>query len=202
MLKLYHAPLTRSARIVWLLEELGLRYEVEPVAFTPPAVPFSQPTPSGKVPVLVDGDLTMFESGAILEYVLERYGEGRLAPPPGTPARGTFLQWVHFAEATAAPPIGDVVRQMLFRTEAERVPGVLEEARERARVTFAVVERALAGRDYLLGREFSAADVMMGYTLAVARLVGVLDPATQPNLAAYFARLEERPAFRKAFAGG
>ncbi len=200
MLTLYHAPMTRSARIVWLLEELGLPYRLEMVPFTPPAVPFSQPTPSGKFPVLVDGGLTMFESGAILEYLLERYGEGRLAPPPGTPQRGTFLQWVHFAEGTAAPPIGELIRQLLFRTDAERIPAAVDDARIRTAATLAVVERTLAGRPHLLGDDFSAADIMIGYTLALARLVGALDPATQPNLVAYLARLEERPACQKAFA--
>ena len=199
MLTLYHAPMTRSARIVWLLEELGLPYRLETLTFVPPQRPFSQATPAGKFPALVDGDLTMFESGAILEYVLERYGEGRLAPPPGTAARGLYLQWIHFAEGTAAPPIGDIVRQM-FKPESERVPAVVEDARERARVTLDVAERALAGRPYLLGSEFSAADIMMGYTVALARFVGALDAAIHPGLAAYLERLETRPACQKAFA--
>ena len=81
MLKLYHGALTRSARILWLLEELELDYELETVEFKPPSEPFAQPTPSGKLPAIEDGDVVMFESGAILEFVLERYGEGRLAPP-------------------------------------------------------------------------------------------------------------------------
>jgi glutathione S-transferase len=198
MIKLYHSALTRSVRIYWLLEELGLPYDLETVAFTPPFTPFSQRTPFGKVPVIQDGDLTMFESGAILEYVLERYGEGRLAPAPGTPLRGPFLQWVHFAEATAMPPLGDLVRHTIFKPEAERIPAVVADARIRAAAVLKVLEHALTGKDYLLGSEFSAADIMMGYTLQSARWFGLLTEG-YPNISAYMARLETRPAFQRAF---
>ena len=86
MIKLYHATRTRSFRIVWLLEELGIPYELEKMAFVPPQTPFAQASPFGKFPAIEDGELTMFESGAILEYVIERYGNGRLAPAPGSRA--------------------------------------------------------------------------------------------------------------------
>ncbi|MBI2963295.1 MAG: glutathione S-transferase family protein [Deltaproteobacteria bacterium] len=197
MIKLYHAPLTRSIRIYWLLEELGVPYQLEVVQFAVGKTPFAQRSPYGKVPAIEDGDLAMFESGAILEYVLERYGEGRLAPRPGTPQRGEFLQWVHFAEATAMPPLGDIVRHTIFKPEAERIAAVVEDARGRAAATFAVAERSLEGKDYLLGGEFSAADVMMGVTLLIARRFEVLDART-PNLLAYLARLEARPALQRA----
>lgn len=197
MIKLYHAPMTRSIRIYWLLEELGLPYELSIVPFTPAKLPFAQPSPYGKIPAIEDGEVVMFESGAILEYILERYGEGRLAPKPGTPERAAFLQWVHFAEATCLPPLGDVIRHTLFKPEAERIPVVVEEGRARAAAAFAVVERALEGGDYLLGREFSGADIMMGLTLLIARRVKVLDERF-PRLQAYLARLEARPALRKA----
>src|SRR5262249_21670911 len=105
MIKLYHAPLTRSVRILWLLEDLRLPHQLERVACQPPKTPCSQKSRYGKVPAMEDGALAMCESGAILEYILERYGDGRLAPAPGTAERGLFLQWVHFAEATALPPL-------------------------------------------------------------------------------------------------
>jgi glutathione S-transferase len=197
MIKLYHAPLTRSIRIYWLLEELGIPYQLEVVKFTPGKTPFAQATPWGKVPAIEDGDLSMCESGAILEYVLERYGEGRLAPRVGTPERGPFLQWIHFAEATALPPLGDIIRHTIFKPEPERIPAVVEDARIRTAATFAVIERALEGKPYLLGREFSAADIMMGLTLLIARRLNVLDEK-YPNLTAYLARLEARPALQKA----
>ncbi len=198
MLKLYHAPLARSVRILWLLEELGVPYTLETITFTPPTGrSFVQSTPSGKIPVLEDGNLTVFESGAILLYLLERYGNGRLAPPPGTALRGTFFQWVFFAESTAFPPLGEIAMHTLFKPEPERIPAVVADARVRAGSALDVVEQALAGREYLLGAEFSGADVMMGYTLQVAQLLGLVDQ-TRPALAAYFARLLARPAFQKA----
>lgn len=201
MIKLYHAQLTRSVRILWLLEELGLPYELATVPFAPPSpsTPFSQQTPFGKFPTIEDGDLTMFESGAILEYVLERYGQDRLAPAPRTPARGTFLQWVHFAEATMFPPLGVIAFNTLFKPEAERIPAAVADARAMGAATMAVLERALDGKAYLLGTEFSGADIMMGYTLMSAKLLGVLTDQ-YPNVNAYFARLQARPGFQKALA--
>lgn len=198
MLKLYHAPRTRSLRIVWLLEELGLPYEVVPAGFQPPARPFSQQTPTGKFPTLEDGELTMFESGAIAEYIVERYGDGRLAPRVGTPARGAYLQWMHFAEG-AFVPFGNLAWHMLFKHDAEEIPGAMADYREWARAALEVLERALAGKAYLLGDEFSAADVMMGYTVVCVRWFGMLG-AEYPNLNAYMDRLEARPAFRTALA--
>jgi glutathione S-transferase len=197
MIKLYHAPLTRSIRIYWLLEELGIPYELSLVKFTPGKMPFAQAAPYGKVPAIEDGDVVMIESGAILEYVLEKYGQGRLAPAPGTAGRAAFLQWVYFSEATALPPIGDIVRHTLFKPEPERIPAVVEDARGRLGATFAVVEKALEGKPYLLGPDFSAADIMMGVTLHIARRLNSLEERFA-NLSAYLSRLESRPAFRKA----
>ena len=197
MIKLYHAPLTRSIRIYWLLEELGLPYELSIVKFTPGKTPFAQATPYGKVPAIEDGDVVMIESGAILEYILEKYGQGRLAPAPGTAARPAFLQWVYFSEATVLPPVGDIVRHTIFKPEPERIPAVVEDARGRLGATFAVVEKALEGKPFLLGADFSAADIMMGVTLHIARRLNSLEDRFK-NLNAYLGRLESRPAFRKA----
>lgn len=120
MLALYFAPRTRSVRVRWLLEELGLPHELRRVPFAPPTGGFfSQSTPLGKFPVLEDDEVTISESGAIVEYVLERYGGGRLAPRPGSPARGLFLQWLHFAEATAFPPLGTIVWHTLYKQDAQ-----------------------------------------------------------------------------------
>ena len=197
MITLYFAPFTRAVRIRWLLEELGLPYDLRRVAFTPPERAFSQATPLGKFPVIEDGDVTICESGAIVEYVLERYGNGRLAPPVGSPLRGEFLQWVHFAEATAFPPLGVIVWHRLYKRDEDRIPDVIESARERAIAAFEFVERRLVGRSYLLGEEFSAADVMMGFTLMAAQALGVLDDR-HPPLLRYLERLQARPAFQRA----
>lgn len=197
-MKLYFAPRTRSVRIVWLLEELGLPYELERVAFVPPAKQFfNQATPLQKLPTLEDGDVLMCESGAIVEYILERYGEGRLAPAIGSPARARFLQWVHFAESTAFPPVGIVVWLSLYRDDASEHPELLADARRRATSGLDFLVEQLASDAYLLGDEFSAADIMMGFTLEAAQLLGLLGDA-YPALDAYLARLRERPAFQKA----
>jgi glutathione S-transferase len=199
MLKLYHSPRTRSVRIYWLLEELGLPYELQVVEFTPPAgKTFAQQTPFGKLPALRDGDLEMFESGAILEYLLERYGQGRLAPAPGTAERGPFFQWIHFAEATAFPPLGNMAWHTMFRRDADTMPNAMADYRTWAVGALDVLEHALAGKSYLLHAEFSGADIMMGYTVQVAKWFGMLGDA-YPNLNAYLTRLQARPAFQKAF---
>jgi glutathione S-transferase len=200
MIKLWYAPRTRSVRIVWLLEELGLPYELERVEFLPPAKSFfAQKTPLGKLPVIEDGEVVMCESGAIVEYVLERYGEGRLAPPPGSPERAAFLQWLHFAESTAFPPLGIVVWLTGYRDDAAAHAKIIEDARARAAMGFDFLEEQIGDRLYLLGEAFSAADIMMGFTLVAAQMLGVLD-ARHPRLNTYVARLQERPALRKVLA--
>lgn len=201
-MKLYHCPQTRSVRVYWLLEELGVSYELVQFDFTPENLKkpeYLQINPLGKVPAIQDGELTMFESGAIVEYILEKYGKGRLAPAPGTPARGVFLQWIHFAEATATPPLTDMAQHTMMKPEAERIPAVVADAHNRALAILGVVEQALAGRQYLLGAEFSAADIMMGYTVLLMKWLGVLSDA-HPNTLAYLARLEARAALQKALA--
>lgn len=197
MITLYFAPRTRSIRVRWLLEELGLPYALKRVTFNVPQAAFAQDTPLGKLPVIEDGDVTICESGAIVEYILERYGHGRLAPPVGSSLRGPFLQWMHFAEGTAFPPLGVIIWHTLYLRDADEISTVIASARERAASGLAFVERALAGKDYLLGSEFSAADIMMGFTLAAARVLGVLDER-YPELGHYLARLETRPQFQAA----
>ena len=197
MLKLYHAQLTRSIRIIWLLEELGIPYELATVAFKPPRHSFEQDTPTGKFPALEDDGQVLFESGAIVEYLIEKYGKGRLAPAIGTPDRGPYLQWLHFAEATAFPPIGDIARHSMFLPEAERIPQVAADGRVRAKNALDVLERGLKGKDYIVGKELTGADIMMGYFLMAARMLGCVG-AEHPNVAAYWERLAARPGFQKA----
>jgi glutathione S-transferase len=198
VIKLYFAPRTRAVRVVWLLEELGLPYELERAEFVPPAVDFfSQSTPLGKFPTLVDDDLVMCESGAIIEYILERYGDGRLAPAIGSPDRPLYLQWLHFAESTAFPPLGIVVWLTRYRGEAESQKTLLEDARKRAASGFEFLERNLRNGEFVVGPAFTAADIMLGFTLVAGQALGVLDDRF-PKTNAYLARLVERPAFKKA----
>jgi glutathione S-transferase len=199
MLKLHYAARTRSARVLWLLEELGLPYELVRGEFVPPVTKFfDQATPTGKYPTLEDGDVVMCESGAIVEYILERYGGGRLAPAPGSPERAAFLQWLHFAESTAFPPVGIVVWLSRYRAGADG-EALLADALERARSGFDFLERELGEKRFLLGEEFSAADIMMGFTLLAAQSVGALDDR-HPKVKVYLQRLLERPALQKVAA--
>jgi glutathione S-transferase len=167
------------------------------VTFNVPKQTFDQDTPLGKLPVIEDGGVTICESGAIVEYIVERYGNGRLAPAIGSPLRGPYLQWIHFAESTAFAPLGVIVWHVLYQQDSAAVPGAIAGAHTRAHSAFAFIERGLDGKDHLLGAEFSAADVMMGFTLIAARMLGVLDDR-YPNITRYVARLEARPAFRAA----
>ena len=197
MITLHHVPFSRSLRVRWVLEELGLPYELATRSFADLKRPEHLALhPLGKVPVLSDGDVVLFESGAILQHLLERYGSGRLEPKPGTPERARYQQWFHYAEASVTPPLGLIVRHTVLLPESERIAAVVAGARAEAQRVLAPVERALAGQSWLLP-DFSAADVMMGYSVKLASLLRLLGEAT-PNLVAYLARCEERPAYQRA----
>lgn len=201
MIRIYHAKGTRSMRLIWLCEELGLPYEAVAVDFTPAgrAKPeWRKLSPTGKVPAIHDGEFSMFESGAIVEYLLERYGKGRLRPAPGTPESGLYLQWSWFAEATFARPLGDIAQHTVVRPEPQRIPAVVEDARARTIVCLDALEAAVPGGRYLVNGGFTAADIMMGYTLFLARRFGVLTTSNYPSVNAYLARLETHAGFIKA----
>jgi glutathione S-transferase len=194
MIRLWHSKFSRSVRVLWLLEELELPYALEALPMINANVPFSQPTGTGKVPTIADGPLLMFESIAIMEYILERYGDGRLAPDRDAPERGPFLQWLHYAESTAFPPLGYIARHTMALPDADRIPASAAENRMLAAHVLALPERVLADSDYLLGAQFTAADIAFGYTVAIARALGLLEQS--PHLTAYIERLSERPAFQ------
>ncbi len=199
MIRLYAAPRTRAVRIVWLLEELELPYELVTVAFQPTTSSFFiQQTPTGKIPTLEDDGVVMCESGAIVQYLLERYGRGRLEPAIGTPERATYLQWLHFAEATLFAPLGVVVWLTRYREDAADHPDLVRDAVDRAKTAFVFLERALEGHDFLVGDTFTAADIMMGFTLLAGQMLDVLDGC--PNVAAYLGRITSRPAFAATLA--
>jgi glutathione S-transferase len=193
VIKLWHAPRTRSVRVRWLLEELALPHVLETVVFQPEGI-YGQATPLNKLPVIEDDGVVICESGAIIEYLLERYGNGRLAPAIGSPERGRFLQWMHFAESTAYSPLSVLIWHGFYRRNADRFPEVMADARERARAALAFAEKSLGDGQYLLGDSFSAADIMLAFTLAAAQSVGVLDERF-PRLGAYLGRLQQRPAY-------
>ena len=194
MLKIYHASMTRSLRVIWLCEELGLPIEVEPISFHPD-FRFSEEwlarNPVGKVPVLEDGDFSMFESGAMVQYVLDRYGDGRLQPKPGTTRHAEYLQWNWFAESTFCRPLGEIVNHR--RNFDPPLADVVAEMVHRSEQCLKAVDEALSDRDYILG-EFSGADIMLGYCfILVENFTSILDKEYS-SANAYWQRLKSRPA--------
>ncbi len=197
MLKIYHVRGTRSVRPIWLCYELDLPIKIEPIDFSPAfrnSPEWRAISPAGKVPAMTDGDMTMFESGAMVDYILERYGEGRLRPAPGTAESAIHHQWCWFSEATLARPLG---LNRLLRHEAERNETVAADGEQKARVCLEAVDQAVSDRDFLLGSEFGAADIMMGYSLQLVANLKVLDEQ-YPNAQAYLERLKSRDACTRA----
>ena len=202
MLTIYHYKSTRSVRVIWACEELSIPYHLEIID---PSVEYRSSdewralSPTGRIPAMADDGFTMFESGAMLQYVLDRYGKGRLVPEPGTADSAHYLQWSWFAEATCSRPIGDFISHALNTPEAERVPALVDESRAQVVTCLDAVEAALEGTDYLVANRFGAADIMMGYTLMVVQLVKLLGN-DHPRTSAYLARLSEREGFKVASA--
>ena len=197
MLKLYSAPRTRSIRVAWLFEEMGLEYELINGEFVRTGSAFYvQDTPTGKFPTIDDDGFVMFESGAIIEYVLARYGDGSLQPAVGSADYGEYLQWLHFADATAFSPLGILAWLTLYRDDADQHEGLIADAKKRAATGFEYLARQMADRTWILGDQFTAADVMLGFTLLSARSFGVI-PDESP-LTDYLSRLQARPAFVRA----
>lgn len=200
MIRVYHSRFSRSTRVIWALEELGVPYDIEPVKFSREvldAPAFRALSPAGRVPVLTDTDLVMIESGAIVQYLLETHGNGRLEPPPRTPLRPRYLQWFHFSEGTALPPLSDLAQHSRIRPEAERIPAMVADAQRRGQAIMKIVDDALGEQPYIVGDAFTAADIMLGYAMVLGEFLGVLNPA-HPRALAYLARLKERPGLQKA----
>jgi glutathione S-transferase len=203
MITVHHARRARSVRLIWVLEELGVPYEAVPLEFNQGSLRSTEYVklhPLGQVPVLIDGDITMIESGAIVEYLLQRYANGRLQLPASASwaERAEYLQWFHFGEATLAKQLSEIVRNR-FGHEPERVPAALEIGRRRFHEALLVIEHALAGRNYICGEEFTAADIMVSYPITMGKIVSELPPGVD-NALAYMNRLKQRPAYAKAWA--
>lgn len=201
-MKLYYAAQSRAVRPRWMLEEIGAPYEIARVNLT--AGEQKRPeylalNPNGAVPTLVDGDLTMWESAAICQYLADKFPQAKLAPPAGTPARGLYYQWIHFAMSGIEPPAVAIFLHTIQRPEAERIPAVVAEARKSIAAVLGVVEGAVAGRTYILGDQFTTADVMIGSTLVWAQMMGLIGD-DRAATAAYLTRLATRPAFQRASA--
>ncbi len=199
-MKIYHAPNTRSVRIVWLCEELGLDYELERFKLGDPAMrapDYLNVHPMGRVPALDDGDVSIFESGAIVQYLLAKYGEGRLSPSVESGDFADYLQWLHYAEGMIMPQVNVIVVETILLPEERRNQANADRAIKLVGRMMSAVDRHLEGREYLAG-EFSGADVMTGHACIVsARLGG--DVSDKPNVQAYIERLQARPALQRAW---
>ncbi len=200
MLKLHFAPNSRAGRIVWLLEELDLPYELNRMSFHPKDLKSDEHRkrhPLGRVPVLEDGDVSIYESGAIVDYILERHKNGGLKPAVDDPRFPAYLQWFHYCEGMVMPPINTIVVQTVLLPEDRRDATVLAQARKLLSKSLEPLDQALEGQAYLIG-DFSGADIMIGHACAMANRLGCVTDEMS-NLKAYIARIAERPAFQLAF---
>ena len=199
MLKLHFAPNSRAGRIVWLLEELGLPYDINKMAFHPQDLKSDEHRsrhPLGRVPVLEDGEISIYESGAIVEYIIERHKNGGLKPEVESDLYPMFLQWFHYCEGMVMPPINTIIVQTILLPEDRRDEIALGQAQRLLSKALAPVEENLEGKDYLIG-DFSAADIMLGHSCFMSNRLGcVTDEMT--NLKAYVERIQQRPAFKTA----
>ena len=216
MIIVHHLDNSRSQRVLWLLEELGLDYRIEhyerdpQTQFAPDAL--RKVHPLGKSPVITDGGLTVAESGAIVEYLLDRYGEGRLAPAPGTPERLRWTYWLHFAEGSAMPPL--LMKLVFDKVAAAPVPFFVKPitraiaaqamssyVRPNLERQFDFMEAELSRSTWFAGDDFSAADIQMSFPLEAAAERAGLD-ARRPKLIAFLRRIHARPAYRQALERG
>jgi glutathione S-transferase len=198
-MKLYYCPQTRAGRPRWLLEEIGEPHELVRIDLSKgehKKPDYMKIHPHGAVPALIDGDLALFESAAICMHLADKYPQKRLAPEVGTPARGLYYQWMLYSMATLEPPVLAVFLNTIMLPEAERSAAAVEKGKTQFADVARVLSNALAGRTFLLGEQFSAADVMIGSTLGWAGMMGLLND--HPTLQAYVKRLTERPAFKRA----
>jgi glutathione S-transferase len=201
MIKVHHLNNSRSQRILWLLEELQLPYEIvkyqrdATTNLAPPELKAVHPL--GKSPVVTDGDQVIAESGAIIEILTKKYGKGRFSPAEGTPAHDRYIEWLHFAEGSAMLPLMlALYTSRLGDAAAPLGPRIMSEIDNH----FSYMNNSIAKGDYLMGAEFGAADIQNSFTLEAGKMRGFL--ANYPNLLDLLARLQARPAYKAALEKG
>jgi glutathione S-transferase len=203
MITIYHLNMSRSERIIWLMEELGLEYKVEKFQREPGMeAPSSLRAihPLGKAPVIRDGDTVLIESGAIVEYIIQRHAGGKLAVPVNSPDYARYLQWMHFAEGSA------MTQLLLHLFLGGFVPGVdqtspwVARTKERTTGLLQYLDSELGARPYFAGQAFTAADLMMMFPFFIAKNFLQLDLSPYKNIGSYLERIEKRPAYQKAMA--
>jgi glutathione S-transferase len=201
MLTVHHLNNSRSQRILWLLEELEVPYAIEnyqrlsPIPLAPPEL--RKVHPLGKSPVITDGKHTIVESGAIIEYILEKYGNGRLRPAAGSDDHIRYIEWMHFAEGSAALPLmlhlyagflGDAAAPLRPRIDSEIANHL------------SYIASAVDGREYIVGDSLTGADIQIAFVLEAAQSSGLL--RDYPAIEKYLARLQARPAYKRAIEKG
>jgi glutathione S-transferase len=216
MIVVHHLNNSRSQRVLWMLEELGVPYEIrhyqrdEKTMLAPPEL--RKVHPLGKSPVITDGGITLAESGAILEYLVERHGGGRFVPPAGTPERVRYTYWMHYAEGSLMPPL--LMKLIFDQIRKAKMPFIAKPIAKgivhKVMSTFVApqierhldyLEGELQEREWFAGSAFSAADVQMSFPLEAAQARAGLD-ANRPQLMAFLARIHARPAYQRALEKG
>ena len=197
-MKVYYAPQSRAVRTVWLMEEIGLSYELERFALGQKEMRGPQYTalnPNGRVPTLVDGDNTITESTAIAQYLAARYAPD-LAPKADAPNFASYLQWLHYAEGMIMPPINNYVVETILLPPERRNDEIAARALKLLNRTLGAVEAHMEGREFLADT-FTIADTITGHAVIMSRRLGASFEQL-PNLKSFADRLEARPAFRAA----
>ena len=199
MLKLHFAPNSRAGRIVWLLEELGLPYDINKMAFHPKDLKSDEHRarhPLGRVPVLEDDGVSIYESGAIVEYVFAKHTDGGLKPSVDAPEFPTYLQWFHYCEGMVMPPVNTIIVQTVLLPPERQNKAALEQAQRLLTKALQPIDDALEGKDYLIG-DFSGADIMLGHAIFMSNRLGCVSEEMQ-NIKGYVERIQARPAFQTA----
>lgn len=204
MLTVHHLGKSQSERIVWLCEELAIPYELK-VYDRHPVTRLAQPDykalhPIGAAPVITDGDLVLAESAAIVDYIVAKYGEGRLVLAADHPDFAQFLYWFHFANGTLQPATGR--NMILGRLNLAADNPMLLAMKARLALALGLVETRLGKADYLAGRAFTTADIMNVFSLTTMRLFLPFDLAPYPAILAYLQRIGARDAYRRAMRKG
>ena len=200
MLELWHCADARSFRALWALEELDLQYDLKMLPFPPRmfSKDYLGENPLGTVPLLVDGETRMTESAAIVEYLAVRHGHGKFAPTAESADFGAYLNWPHHGEATLTFPQTIYLRYQILEQGDRRVPQVAEDYKKWFLARLRLLEAALSdGRDFLVGDEFSMADISVGYAIYLALTLGMKNDLP-PRSLAWFEGLSKRPAFVSA----
>ena len=199
MLKVHFAPNSRAGRIIWLLEELELPYEVNKMAFHPKDLKTEEHRkrhPLGRIPVLDDGYIRIYESGAIVEYIIERHKNGGLKPDIHSDEFPQYLQWFHYCEGMVMPPINTIVVQTILLPEERRDETVLKQAKNLLTKALIPVDENLENKKFLIG-DFSGADIMLGHACFMSNMMGCVTD-NMVNLKEYVNLISERPSFKTA----